>query len=143
MAQLNNKKIKHYLEMAKAASKDSDFPRHKLGAVLIYKGSLLACGCNSRRTSPIQKMYNRERDYDVNISCGLTNSIHAEIACLSKVKYLDIQFDKATLFVFRETKDGHKALARPCEACSAMIRDLGIKNVVYTTSDGYCHEVID
>ena len=54
MAQFNNKKINRYLDMAKEASKQSDFTKHHLGAVAIYRGSLLATGYNSCKTSPLQ-----------------------------------------------------------------------------------------
>ena len=122
---------------------NSDFPKHKIGAVFVYKNSVLAVGCNSCKTSPIQKKYNKNRDYNVNAGYGLTNTIHAEVATLNKVKYLDIDFSKSSLFVYREHKNGDKALARPCKACSALIRDMGIKDVYYTTENGYCHEVFD
>ena len=36
MAQFNNKKINRYLDMAKEASKQSDFTKYHLGAVAIY-----------------------------------------------------------------------------------------------------------
>lgn len=140
---LTKKRIDKYLDLAKEASKNSDFPRVQLGAVLVYKGSVLASASNSCKTSPVQKKYNREREYEVEAYYTHSNSLHAEVATLNKVKYLDIDFSKATLFVYREHKNGRKALARPCPACTKMIKDMGIKNVVYTTEDGWCHEYYD
>ena len=55
MTQFNNTKIIRYLNMAKEASKLSNFKQHHLGAVVIYKGSLLATGHNSTKTNPRQK----------------------------------------------------------------------------------------
>ena len=143
MSQLSKRKVERYLDMAKSASRKSDFPRHKLGAVAIYKGGLLASGANSVKTSPIQKRYNFAREYQVNAEYKHTNCIHAEINCLNKIKFLDIDFSKVTLFVYREHKNGVKGLARPCPACSQMIRDMGIKTVWYTTENGYCMECFD
>ena len=111
MAQFNTKKINRYLDMAKEASTQSDFNKHHLGAVAIYHGSLLAIGCNSRKTSPVQKRYNRAREYQVEAN-----------------------------YVYREHKNGVKALARPCPACQKMIKDMGIKEVWFTTENGFGYE---
>lgn len=69
--------------------------------------------------------------------------MHAEIELISKIRYLDINFSEVEIYVYRETKDGRKALARPCKACTQALRDLGIKKVCYTTDDGYCEERFD
>ena len=140
MAQFNNKKINRYLDMAKEASTQSDFTKQKLGAVAIYHGSLLATGCNSCKTSPIQKRYNKARDYHIEAGYKNTNCVHAETACLSKIRCLDIDFSKVKLYVYREHKNGVKALARPCPACQKMIKDMGIKEVWFTTENGFGYE---
>lgn len=138
MSQLSTKRIERGFSWAKEASLNSDFHQHHLGAAIVYRGSLLATGFNSNKTSPIQKKFNRERNFDVNASYAV-NSLHAECACLNKIKYLDIDFSKAVLFVYREHKNGHKALAKPCPACEKFIRNLGIKEVYYTTEQGWEH----
>ena len=143
MSQFSTHKIKHYLDLAQSISYKSDFPRHKLGAILVYKNSVLAHGFNSCKTSPVQKKYNAVRDYNTEACYGNTNCIHAEINCLNKVKYLDIDFSKTALFIYREHKNGKKAMARPCPACRQMITDLGIHDIYYTTESGYCYERID
>ena len=140
MTQFNHKKINRYLDMAKKASKNSDFTKHHLGAVAIYRGSLLATGYNSCKTSPLQKKYNHEREYMAEANFANTNSTHAEMACLSKIRYLDIDFNKVKLCVYREHKNGIKALARPCPACQKMIKDMGIKEVWYTTENSFRYE---
>ena len=101
MSQFNNTKIIRYLKMAKEASKQSNFKQHHLGAVAIYKGSLLATGHNSTKTSPRQKEFNREH------------------------------------------KNGVKALAMPCLACQKMIKDMGIKEIWFTTENGFGYEWIE
>lgn len=142
MSQLYNKRTKRYFNMAKAISQNSDFHQHHLGAVVIYRGGLLATGYNSTKTSPVQKQYNRARGYDVEASCAY-NTVHAEVACLSKIRYLDIDFSKASIYIYREHKNGTKALARPCPACRKMIKDMGIKEVWFTTEDGYGYEYME
>ena len=137
---MNDKKIQRGFTFAKEASEMSTFKQHHLGAVLMYKGNVLARGFNSYRSSPIQKEYNKERGFDVE---RWQSTLHAEIHCLSKVNQLDIDFSKANLFVYREYRKGGKALARPCPACMKMIKDLGIKNIYYTTPDGFAQERIE
>ena len=143
MPQFSPKKVQRYLEFAKSASYNSDFPRHKLGACFVFRGAVLANGWNQQKTSPLQKKYNEERDYDTEACYTHTNCLHAEVSCLNKIKDLDIQFDKGVLYIYREHRNNHKALAKPCLACEAMIRDLGIKDVVYTTENGYAIEHFD
>ncbi len=136
---MNKKKIQRCFEWAKEASTESNFYQHHLGAAVVYHGTLLATGHNSYKTSPIQKQYNRQRDFDVE---KYRNSLHAEIHCLSKINRLDIDFSKVDLFIYRQYKDGRHAIAHPCPACMKMIKDMGIKNIWYTTDNGYAHEVI-
>lgn len=128
------------LKWAKDASMSSTFHQHHLGAALVYRGCLLAKGWNSYKTSPLQRELNEERGFDVD---KWPNTIHAEVHCLNKVKDLDIDFSKATLYISRYFKDGKPALAAPCEACRKMIKRLGIKNIVYTTNTGYIQERIE
>lgn len=129
--------------MAKNVSMNSNFRRQHLGAIAVYKNNVLAMGFNSCKTSPIQKKYNKERNYLIELPHANTNTVHAEIACLTKIKYLDIDFSKVSLFVYREHKNGQKALAKPCPACTKFIKDMGIKDVYYTIEDGYAFEHYD
>lgn len=136
---MNEKKIERGFAWAKTASYDSTFKQHHLGAAIVYKGNLLAIGHNSYKTSPVQREYNKLRNFDVD---NWTNSLHAEIHALNKVKNLDIDFSKVNLYIYRQWKSGKSALARPCPACMRMIKDMGIKNIYYTTEYGYCYEKI-
>ena len=90
----------------------------------------------------MQKRLNAERGFDPDQS-GITNPTHAEVSALSKARFLDIDFCKSTLYVYRELANGHKAMARPCPACMRYIREMGIKHIVYTTNDGVAEERID
>lgn len=66
--------------------------------------------------------------------------MHAEMELISKIRYLDINFSEVEIYVYRETKSGRRAMARPCAACTKALKDLGIKKVFYTTDDGFCEE---
>lgn len=70
------------------------------------------------------------------------NKLHAEISVLNKVKYLDIDFSKAILYIYREYNDGSPAMARCCPSCFAAAKALKIGTIVYTTDNGYAIEKI-
>jgi deoxycytidylate deaminase len=53
---------------------------------------------------------------------------------------LDIDFSKVELYVYRELRNGKMAMSRPCEACMAVIKKMGIKKIHYTTPDGFATE---
>lgn len=114
-------------KQAKLASTKSDFHAQHIGAAVFYKGSLLSLGYNSEKTRTSQKQYNKYRDFNENIYPA---RIHAEVMALNKIKYLDINFSKVKLYIWRgKTKP---QLAKPCPACEQYIRSLGIKNVFYS-----------
>lgn len=136
---------KHMFEAAREASKNADYSgcsKVKLGCVAAYKGTILAKGCNSDKTHTTQAKYNKLR-FSGDEGKYLPDKCHAEIACISKLKYLDIDFSKIHIYVYREWKNGCKAMARPCPACIQAIRNLGIQHLHYTTNDGMAHEKLD
>ena len=130
----SKKTIQRNLLRAKAASSMSDCKQHHLGAVLAYGNQVISLGWNSTKTNPLQKELNKERKFDDDESPN-NGAIHAELACLLKVQYMDINWPKASLYIYREHKNGRPALAKPCAACAKAIRDKGIKKVYYTTDE--------
>ena len=138
LPRLTETRIKHYLNLARNACYYSDFIKARLGAVLIYKGKVMSVGWNSNKTSPLQKDLNRYRDFEVDCS-EAHHTLHAEVACLTKAKDLDIDWCRASLFICRIKKDGSRGLSRPCQGCQTLIRSMGIKNISYTPNDnGWC-----
>lgn len=69
--------------------------------------------------------------------------LHAKINCMNSIRNLDIDFSKVKLFIYRIRKDRPFGISRPCPSCMAVIKDLGIKDIYYTTNDGYVHERIE
>lgn len=137
---LSGKKISHYFSLAHNACQFSDNGKTKLGCVLIYHGNVLTVGWNTKdKEHPLQKELNAYRDYNYG-SGKRTDSIHAEMMAMIKARNLDVNFAKVSLFVVRVKKDGSFGMARPCAACEAMIRRLGIVNVYYTTDSGWGYE---
>ena len=134
----------HLFKIARECSLKADYSgcgRARVGCVVAYNGCVLVKGYNSDKTHTEQAKYNRWRYKDVG-NRYLPCKQHAEIAALAKIKYLDIDMSKIKVYVYRETRDGHVAIARPCNACIAAIRQMGIKHILYTTNDGFAHETL-
>lgn len=137
---MSERKIIHFLNLAKRICYESDNKKTRVGCIVVYKGQIISTGCNMQdKTSPIQKEYNIHRGFNPDES-GTKNTIHAECMALSKIKYKDIDYKKINIFVYRIKKNGTKGMARPCPACEAMMRNLGISHVYYTTENGWAYE---
>lgn len=136
---------KHMFAAAREVSFESDYTggsKVKMGCVVAYCGTILARGSNTNKTHPIQDKYNVYR-FPKQSSRYLPPKAHAELAAISKLKYLDIDWSKVHVYVYREYADGSLAMARPCAACIAAIKnEFHIKHIHYTSPDGYCHEVL-
>lgn len=121
---------------AKKAASISDYQRTHIGCIAIYQNNIIGMGCNTNKTHPIQKHYNKYRE----CSESLLPKMHAEINCINQIRNLDINFSKVKLYIYRIRKDQPFGLARPCPSCMAAIKDLGIRNIYYTSNSGYVYE---
>lgn len=125
-----------FMNIAKEISKLSDSKRQHIGCVAVDGKRILSTASNSEKTHTLQMRYNSFR--------GIYNyphKVHAETRCLAPlIGKPDIDFSKIKLYIYRELKNGTPALARPCKACTQLIKDLGIKNVFYTGDDSYVYE---
>lgn len=125
--------------IAKEVSTFSDFVGPHIGAVVVSGKTILSTGYNSNKTRPLQHKYNIYRhfqDYENSVALG-----HAEINALSRLIGKEINWERVSIFVYRELKSGKKACSRPCCACLKLIKDLGIKNIYYIDEYGnYCKE---
>jgi deoxycytidylate deaminase len=65
---------------------------------------------------------------------------HAEISALLPLIRDKVDLSNASLYVFRQHKDGTLAMARPCSSCQKMIRQMKIKKCFYTIENGYAVE---
>lgn len=135
------KKIDYkYFEKARTVATISDFHKFHIGCVAVYQGKIIGYACNLQKTHPLQKEYNIFRNHEDN--ANFIPRIHAEINCIASIRKLDVDFGKVKLYVYRERTLGGKGLSRPCAACMAAIKDLGIKDIYYTTDDGFVYEKV-
>lgn len=132
------KRDMRFFEVAKAMARTSKHPRFSVGAALVCGGQVISVGVNMNKTHPMQKKYNKYR----NIDKPMHHNLHAEIAAIMEAVHKLDDLKNVKVYVYRETKDGTPAMARPCAACMPCLNDHGIVDIYYTTDDGYAYEHI-
>ena len=135
---LRSTDYKYFLKARQVAT-ISDYYKTHIGCVAVYQGQVIGLGCNTNKTHPVQKFYNRYREP----SDTMLPKLHAEISCINQIKHLNIKFSKVKLYIYRIRKDQPYGMARPCPSCMAAIRDLGIRDIYYTTNEGYSYERLE
>ena len=133
-----------FFKEAKKESLLSDYNGQHLGAVAVYGDKvILAKAHNSNKTNTTQYFYNRYRIGQKSNIMSKPPRSHAEVNLLRRIRFLDIDFSRVSVYIYRELKNGKKACSRPCCACLKLIKDLGIKNIYYIDEYGnYCKEKV-
>lgn len=127
---------KAYFRAAKAVSELSDYPIHKLGCVIVSKHRIISSGCNSKsKCHPLQAKLDMEQ---YGVQCA--GRCHAEISALLPLIRDKVDLSNASIYVFRQHKNGTLAMARPCSSCQKMIRQMKIRKCFYTIENGYAVE---
>lgn len=125
-----------YFETAKAMSTLSDH-HHKLGCVVVNKHRIISTGHNSKTKSHALQTQIDQKRFGGYYHRGC---VHAETDTLIPLIRDGVDLSHASIFVFRQHKDGTNALARPCPGCESLIRACGIRYVYYTTENDYMKE---
>jgi pyrimidine deaminase RibD-like protein len=96
-----------------------------MAAVIVLKGKIIGRGFNLLKTCPGSPHPYR--------------STHAEYSA-----FLDANgnIEGATVYVFRETKNGVTAPAKPCTSCFDFLVGKGVKKIVYTIENSYKEEKV-
>lgn len=131
-----------YFSKARHIAEISDCPKVHVGCVAVYQGNVINIACNLEKTHPMQKYYNRYRIVSGKANDRCLPKLHAEINCINGIRGLDINFSKVRLYIYRTRADRPYGLSRPCPSCMAAIKDLGIRDIYYTTDDGYVYEKV-
>lgn len=114
-------KLPSFLNLAKKMANESSAP-FKLGSVFVKSGRVFSKGFN--KYDGINYLARRFFAYP---------TIHAEIDSLKRVSLGCIR--GGILYVFRATKDGMPAMAKPCIRCQRALRILGVKKIIYSTKE--------
>lgn len=107
----------------------SDHTRHQMAAALVIRNDIIAFGWNRMKSDPMQAKYGANKD------CIY---LHAEIHAIKnalRTRHPD-QLARADIFVLRK-KEQKYGLAKPCAGCMRAISEFNIRNVYYTTEEGY------
>ena len=51
-----------YFNKARQVASISDYKKQHVGCVAVYQGQVIGLGCNTNKTHPIQKFYNKYRN---------------------------------------------------------------------------------
>ena len=89
----------HYFVKASQVAEISDFAKINIGCIAVYQGTIIGVDFNTNKTHPMQKKYNIYRNGE-----NFTPKLHAEINCLNSIRYLDINFPKVKLYIYRKRK---------------------------------------
>jgi deoxycytidylate deaminase len=94
----------------------------KHGSVIVKGGRVISTGINKDRSHPRIVSSEHIKDH-----C----SVHAEIDAIKKAR----DVTGATIYVARVNKRGEARDSRPCKRCFEVIKNNGIKKIVYTMSE--------
>lgn len=112
-----------YFQLAKKTSKNSKY-KHQIGAIITYKGKVVAKGFNSIKTHPR--------------ASNPWNLLHAETSAIINSKRED--FTDCSIYVYRETKTGKLGTSKPCKYCYNLLKILNFKEIYYSDYDGFKKE---
>lgn len=115
-----SKKDKAYLSVARYFATKS-IARNTHGAVVVKGGRVLGTGWNRDRNSPT--IIDPDR---IKQDC----SYHAEEVAIREA---GSNLKGAVIYVARINKQGKDRDSKPCIKCSSLIKEAGIKRVVYTS----------
>lgn len=122
-----------YFKAAKAVSELSDH-KHKIGCVVVDKHRIISSGHNSNtKCHALQAKLDMERH-----GCWCPGKLHAETAALLALRGQDLS--RASIYIYREHKDGTYGMSKPCPSCEKLIRQAGIRHIYYTGNNSLIYE---
>ena len=129
---------KSFFKIAQSLSTMSDH-RVKIGCVVVNKHRIVSSGHNSN-----SKCHAVQAQLDMKyFNCNCSGKVHAETSALIPLLKSNEDYSRATLYTYREYKDGSLAMSRPCSRCMELIKRLGITTIKYTTDHGYAVEYLE
>ena len=137
MSQLS-KTDRSFFKAAQSVSMLSDH-RCRIGCVIVDKHRIISSGHNSNtKCHPLQAELDTKH-----FNCFCTGKIHAETSAIIPLLKTKGDFSRATIYTYREYKDGSTAPSRPCPRCMQLIKQLGITRIKYTTDSGFATELLE
>lgn len=116
------------LRRLRALREKSNHRQHKHSAIIMLRGRPLSFGFNNpNKTHPFIRKYSPVK------------AMHSEVAALLACKNKSL-LKKAVMIVYREARDGTMANSRPCSVCMAILKDSGLKTIMFSTPNGWVEE---
>lgn len=112
--------------LLKRLCEESDHPFHRMGAILYKGGAAISVGFNKTGSSKLMTRNHRLRPF--------AQTLHAEVSAVIGVSKEEAS--KCDLIVGRITAGGSFALAKPCAMCQAVLKQMRVRRVYFTTG-GY------
>lgn len=116
-----------YLSVARYLARKSS-ARNTHGAIIVKGGRVLGTGWNKNRNHPA--IVSPEH---IKTNC----SYHAEEVAIREAGEDNVR--GAIIYVARVSKNGEDRDSKPCPKCEALIRQTGIKRVIFTMESGEIH----
>ena len=114
LSKTDKSRLKRAMKLAKIST-----CKQKHGAIIIKGGSVLSVGINRNKNNPTF------------VGEATKNwSVHAEAAAIKACAGADLR--NAIIYVARINKAHEPMMSKPCQKCEKLIREAGIRKVVYT-----------
>jgi tRNA(Arg) A34 adenosine deaminase TadA len=119
----------NFLQLAIDTAKSSP-SKKRVGAVLLKKNKVIATAVNlEKKSHPLQAKFARR------VGLGPKIFLHSEIHALIKARE-----DADTIVVARVNPQDKMRNAKPCPICSLALEEAGVKNIWYSTDDGFVYK---
>jgi deoxycytidylate deaminase len=113
-----------FLKLLKRLKGLSNHHTHQMSCVIANKNQVVSIGYNQCKTHPR--------------SGHKYKMVHAELAAVLDNKFADLK--GCTAYIYRETRDGNPAMAKPCNSCLETLKHVGIKKIVYSQNGNFKEE---
>ena len=94
--------------------------KFRLGAILVHRNIIVSIGMNSYKTHPLMA---ERTEWPF---------LHAEQHAIIRAGVDNCE--GLDLYIARVLKNNDLALSKPCKVCIELIKDVGIKNIYYSTN---------
>lgn len=94
--------------------------------MVVRANEIIGVGFNKKKTHPLSQTR--------------FNNIHAELSAVINAAREDLS--DCSIYVYRETKNGKMAMARPCVHCMELLRRMNLGRIFYSTESGFVEERI-
>lgn len=118
--------INRWFNFAKKHLDKCDHHTHNIVAVVVINKTLVSVGWNNiNKTHP--DMFRH----------SVHKKKHAEVMALNLAKHRYQDLSEAKLIVYGQTKAGNQICSKPCKYCQKIIKEYGVKEVIYSSHNSF------